>query len=121
MSVESLITQFGKACTIKRPTIALDSGGNPTHASYATTSATCLLQVGGGGTGAMWGGERTRYSATGYFADGTDIVESDLVAFSLDSLTRTYRVESKVIRDERSSGDAMRYIAVGLQEDMPRA
>jgi len=120
MSVDSLIDQWGKTCTIKRPTVALDSGGNPTNASYATTSVTGYIQVGGGNTGLRWGGERNRYEATGYFKDGVDIKESDYVAVTLDSLTRVYRVESKIIRDERSTGDSMRYITVGLQEDMPR-
>jgi hypothetical protein len=120
MSVESLIDQYGKTVTIKRPTIALDTTGNPTASSYATTSATGYLQVGSGATGVLWGGERARYSAVCYFKTGTDIVESDMVTASIDSQTRTFRVESKVIRDDRPSGDPLRYITVALQEELPR-
>lgn len=120
MSVESLIDQYGKAVTVKRPTVALDSGGNPTFSSYATTSVTCYIQVGGGDTSLRWGGERNRYAATGYVKSGTDIVEGDFVVVTLDSLSRTYRVESRIVRDDRPSGDPLRYITVFLQEDLPR-
>lgn len=120
MSIASLVAMYGQTMTLRRPTLVDDASGFPTAQSYATTAVRGLLQVLGGSTDIRWGAERKRYGAVCYFAGSPSIEDGDQLTVSLDGKTRTYRVESVRIPDERPSGDPLRYSIAALEEDAPR-
>lgn len=120
MSVTSLIDSYGIGVTIERQTTTRSTSGGPSVASTAQTTATMLIQVGGGGSPRLYGADRGQYQATGYVEGGTDIREGDFVLYADGIGTRRYRVDSSRIPDERASGDALQYVIVGLTEDRPR-
>lgn len=120
MSVDALISDLGVTLTIKRITWTRSVNGGPTISSTAATTATGFMQVGGASTTRRYGSERARFDATVYFGRDVDVKSTDLVTYADGVGTRTYRVESVRIPDERSSGASMAYQIALLQEDRPR-
>lgn len=121
MSLSSLIIQYGRTATVERQTMTRSTAGGPSVSSTAQTTATVLIQVGGGGSSRRYGADRGAYDATGYCEATVDVRSGDFMLLADDdSMTRRYRVESVRIPDERVSGDALRYRIFDMSEDLPR-
>ncbi len=123
MSIPSLITAYGRSLTRLRPTAGRDAAGAvvaSTTAATATATISGYLQGGSGSAGDRYGRENTQFSATLYCLPGTDLRETDLVRVTINSATRTYRVESVRVPDDRATSDALYHMIVDLQEDLPR-
>lgn len=108
-----MIQRFGRSVTRRRTTYGKTTLGGVTPLGHADAPITMLIQVGGGSTSPRYGAERARYSAVGYCLAGADIADGDLV---IDG-TKTYRIESVRIPDERPVNDALSYVICGLEED----
>ncbi len=125
MSIPSLITAYGRSVTRVRPTFTRDAAGAAvasTTAPTATATFTAYLQQGSGGVGDRYGRLNTQYSATLYaLPEAADLLEGDTVTVTIGSATRTYRVDSVRVPDDRSAGDPLRHLIADLQEDLPRA
>ena len=125
MSIQSLIDAYGRTLTRVRPTIGRDSAGAvvaSTTAATCTATITGYLQQGAGASGDRYGRENTRYTATLYcLVENADLKESDLVRVSINSQTRSYRVNSVVVPDDRPAGDPLRMLVAILEEDLPRS
>jgi hypothetical protein len=123
VSIPSLITAYGRSLTRIRPTIGRDTAGAvvaSTTAATATATISGYLQQAAGAAGDRYGRENTQYTATLYCVPGTDVKETDLVRVTINSETRTYRVESVRIPDDRATSDLLGHMIISLQEDLPR-
>jgi hypothetical protein len=124
MSIPALINSYGRTVTRYRPTFTRDAAGAAiasTTAATATASFTAYLQSGSGGVADRYGRLNTQYAATLYaLPDKADLREGDTVVVTVNGATRTYRVDSVRIPDDRPTGDALRHLIANLTEDLPR-
>lgn len=124
MSIPALITAYGRTVTRTRPTFTRDAAGAAVAsvtASTATATFTAYLQQGSGSVADRYGRLNTQYAATLYaLPEATDLKEGDSVSVTIGGATRTYRVDSVRVPDDRPEGDHMRHLIANLQEDLPR-
>lgn len=125
MSIPSLITSYGRSVTRVRPTFTRDAAGAAvasTTAATATATFTAYLQQGSGAVADRYGRLNTQYAATLYaLPEVADLKEGDTVTVTIEGATRTYRVDSVRVPNDRPAGDPMRHLIANLQEDLPRA
>ena len=123
MSIGSLISAYGRTLTRTRPTWIRDAAGGAavsTTAGTTTAAITGYLQIGAGGVGLRYGRENVRFGATLYCDGTTDLKADDLLTVTIASETRTYRVDSVRVPDDRSTSDHLYHLIATLEEDLPR-
>jgi len=123
MSIGSLISSYGRTLTRRRPVWIRDSAGGAAMSGTAGTTTAAItgyLQIGSGSVSLRYGRENVRFGATLYCDGTTDIKADDLLTVTIASETRTYRVDSVQVPDDRSTNDHMHHIIATLEEDFPR-
>lgn len=121
MSIASLIEAYGRTMTRSRQSWARDeAGGAYVSASPATAAIRGYLQQKAGAQGLRYGREATRHAATLYCLGGTDVKAQDLIGVAISGETRSYRVDSVVIPDDRATSDPLCHLIISLEEDLPR-
>ena len=123
MSIEALISSYGRTLARSRPIWIRDEsgGGRPSTTAGTTTAAvTGYLQIGAGGVSLRYGRENVRFPAVLYALPSQDIKADDLLTVTIESETRTYRVDSVRVPDDRPSSDPLACRICSLEEDLPR-
>jgi hypothetical protein len=128
LTIPSLILAYGRSLTRLRPNWIRDASGGayvPTAAigtipSGVTATVSGYLQIGGGSVSLRYGRENTRYPATLYTLASEDVKPGDVLTVTIESETRTYRVDSVHVPNDRPADDPLFHRICGLEEDMPR-
>jgi predicted aminopeptidase len=109
--------------TRTRPVWIRDAAGGAaqsTTAGTATAAISGYLQIGSGGVALRYGRENVRFGATLYCDGSQDLKANDLLAVTIASEVRTYRVDSVRVPDDRSTADSLYHLIATLEEDLPR-
>lgn len=123
MSIDALISTYGRTLARQRPVWIRDTigGARQSTTSGTTTAAiTGYLQIGAGDVALRYGRENVRYAATLYCLGGVDVKPHDLLTVAIASETRTYRVDTVRIPDDRATSDPLCHKIALLEEDLPR-
>lgn len=123
MSIGSMISSYGRTLTRQRPVWIRDAAGGASQSTTAGTSTAAItgyLQIGSGAVGLRYGRENVRFGATLYCDGTTDLKADDLLTVTIASETRTYRVDSVRVPDDRSTNDHLYHLIATLEEDLPR-
>jgi hypothetical protein len=123
MSIETLITFYGRSLTKRRPVWQRDSSGGAYISSTTGTTTSTIsgyLQVGEPGVSLRYGRENVRTQATLYCLGAADIKPDDLLTVTIASEIRTYRVDTVRIPDDRPTSDPLCHKICALEEDYPR-
>jgi hypothetical protein len=123
MSIDALISAYGRTLARQRPVWIRDvSGGAAVSTTAGTTTAAIsgYLQIGAGAVALRYGRENVRHSATLYCLGSVDIKPDDLLTVTIASEIRTYRVDTVRIPDDRPNSDPLCHKICGLEEDYPR-
>ncbi len=116
MSVDSLIAQYGIACTTQRPSTTVDTTGSVINTYTASLAAvTVYLQQGGGAESDMMGAQRNTLTAVGYVPVGTAISPQDRLFVG----TVYWDVQEVRTPDERSTGDGVAHMRLELTRTLP--
>lgn len=123
MSIDSMISSYGRTLTKVRPVWIRDAvggGRTSTTTGTATAAITGFLQIGQGAIGLRYGRENVRHGATLYTLGSVDILPHDRLTVTIAGEVRTYRVDSVRIPDDRATSDHMCHKIATLEEDLPR-
>ena len=116
MSVDSLIAQYGIACTTQRPSTTVDTTGSVINTYTASlTAVTVYLQQGGGAESDMMGAQRNTLTAVGYVPVGTAISPQDRLFVG----TTYWDIQEVRTPDERSTGDGVAHMRLSLARTLP--
>jgi hypothetical protein len=116
MSVDSLIAQWGVACSTQRPTTTRDStGGIINTYTTAISAVTVYIQQGGGSEGETLGAQRNSLSATGYTTLGLDIRPQDRLFVG----TTFWDIQEVRTPDERTYIDGLAHMRLSLTRILP--
>jgi len=128
MSIPSLILAYGRSLTRLRPNWIRDASGGAyvppapieTITPGVTATVTGYLQIGAGAVALRYGRENTRHTATLYTLASEDIKAGDVLTVTVENETRTYRVDSVHVPNDRPADDPLFHRICGLEEDLPR-
>lgn len=116
MSVDSLIAQWGIACTTQRPTTTRDTTGSIINTYTASlTAVTVYLQQTNGAESDSMGAQRNTLTATGYCDLETAILPQDRLFVG----TTYWDVQEVRTPDERSVGDGVAHKRLSLTRVLP--
>lgn len=116
MSVDSMISQWGVACSTRRPTTTVDATGSVINTyTTAISAVTVYLQQGGGTEGDTLGAQRNTLSATGYCTLGLDIRPQDRLFVG----TTYWDIQEVRTPDERTYIDGLAHMRLSLTRTLP--
>lgn len=116
MSVDTLIGQYGIACSTQRPTTTRDStGGIINTYSVQLTAITVFLQQNGGSETDLMGSQRNTLNATGFVELGSNILPQDRLFVG----TTYWDVQEIRTPDERSIADGVAHMRLSLTRVLP--
>ena len=123
MSIDALISAYGRTLARQRPTWIRDAAGGARQSTTAGTTTAAIsgyLQVGAGAVGLRYGRENLRNPATLYVLGSTDVQPEDRLTVTIASEIRTYRVDAVRIPNDRPNSDPLCHKICMLEEDYPR-
>jgi len=123
MSIDSLISAYGRTLARQRPVWIRDVSGGAAQSTTAGTTTAAIsgyLQVAAGAVSLRYGRENLRNPATLYCLGSVDVQPEDLLTVTVSGEIRTYRVDAVRIPNDRATSDHLCHKIVALEEDYPR-
>ena len=123
MSIDALISAYGRTLARQRPVWIRDTIGGARQSSTSGTTTSAIsgyLQIGAGDVSLRYGRENLRFAATLYCLGSVDIKPEDVLTVTISSESRTYRVDTVRIPDDRPTSDPLCHKICTLTEDFPR-